>query len=94
MIESVELLGGRKAKEGYVKVHLKNSVSGTVCPQNWGLPEAMVVCRQLGLKYADRSTSVSCYNLLSNVNEYIFCTYDSASGRTLSRNFKCFTIPL
>ena len=58
-MQSVELLGGRRSKEGYVKVHLSGSTSGTICPENWGLPEAMVVCRELGLKYADRATTVS-----------------------------------
>ncbi|XP_067928127.1 lysyl oxidase homolog 3B-like [Watersipora subatra] len=56
-IKSIELLGGRNPSEGYVNVHLSNSAAGTICPTGWGLPEAMVVCRELGLKFADRGTS-------------------------------------
>lgn len=45
--------------EGYVKVKLMSGRSGTICSDEWGLNEATVVCRELGLKYASRETQVS-----------------------------------
>lgn len=52
-------MGGRNAKEGYIKVQLSNSEFGTVCSDSWGIWEAMVVCREVGLHYADYAIYVS-----------------------------------
>lgn len=55
-IYSINILGGRVKNEGYVKVKLMSGRSGTICSDEWGLNEATVVCRELGLKYASRET--------------------------------------
>lgn len=59
MIRDIELEGGRSAKEGYVKVHMADGSSGSICSDSWSIFDAMVVCRELGLHYADRATTVS-----------------------------------
>ena len=48
----IRLVGGSTDNEGRVEVYFNNTW-GTVCHTGWGAPDAMVVCRQLGLPYSN-----------------------------------------
>ncbi|XP_075963432.1 lysyl oxidase homolog 3B [Anarhichas minor] len=73
--DSIRLTGGRTRYEGRVEV-LGSDSNGTqswglICGETWSTKEAIVVCRQLGLGYANQGVQETWYWDSSNVTEMI-----------------------
>ncbi|XP_067098885.1 lysyl oxidase homolog 3B isoform X2 [Osmerus mordax] len=72
---SIRITGGRTPYEGRVEV-LATDANGTqswglICGEAWSTKEAMVVCRQLGLGYANHGLQETWYWDSSNITEMI-----------------------
>ncbi|XP_067936233.1 lysyl oxidase homolog 3A-like [Watersipora subatra] len=52
----VEIVGGKRSNEGYVRITMDDGKRGSICSDNWGIFEAMVVCRQAGKQHAEKAT--------------------------------------
>ena len=48
---SIRLAGGRIPEEGRLEISFDGGEWGVVCGDGWGVREAMVACRQLGLYF-------------------------------------------
>ena len=57
----IRLAGGRNEKEGRVEMKFNNGEWGVACGDGWGVREAIVACKQLGMNYAAASTSTSIF---------------------------------
>lgn len=70
----IRLAGGRTDQEGRVEIKF-NKGWGLICGDGWSLFEAAVVCRQLGLSYAQHALQHSFFgsNDLSVVLSGIKC---------------------
>ena len=50
---SVRLEGGSTPNEGFIEIKDSNGIWGGICDDNWGQPDANVVCRMLGYPSAE-----------------------------------------
>ncbi|XP_025787665.1 lysyl oxidase homolog 3 isoform X2 [Puma concolor] len=70
----IRLSGGRSQHEGRVEVQIGGPGSlrwGLICGDDWGTLEAMVVCRQLGLGYANHGLQETWYWDSGNITEVV-----------------------
>jgi len=63
---NIRLTGGRMPEEGRVELSFDGGEWGVICGDGWGVREAMVACRQLGLVYAAAAFST---DLFGGVNQ-------------------------
>ena len=77
----VRLAGGRTHREGRLEIKLDNGVWGVACGDGWGVREAVVACRHLGLDYAAAALSTDIFGgrNLSRVISGIACTGNEES---------------
>lgn len=62
----VRLRGGRTKEEGRVEIKTSgSSIWGVICGDSWSIFEGLVVCRQLGLKFAQSSVSTGLITFIS-----------------------------
>ena len=71
----IRLVGGSSASEGRVEF-CQGSTWGTVCDDLWGVPDARVVCRQLGF---------STFNPVARTNAF----FGAGTGQILLDNVRC-----
>ena len=63
-IESrIRLVGGESERAGTVEV-CQNGVWGPICSDQWDVPDATVVCNQLGISFNGETTCYTCVHLL------------------------------
>ncbi|KAM5317116.1 lysyl oxidase homolog 3 isoform 2-T2 [Glossophaga mutica] len=70
----IRLSGGRSRHEGRVEVQIGGPGPlrwGLICGDDWGTLEAMVVCRQLGLGYANHGLQETWYWDSGNITEVV-----------------------
>jgi len=57
----IRLAGGRTEKEGRIEMKFDDGDWGVACGDGWGVREAIVACKQLGLGYAAATMSTSIF---------------------------------
>ncbi|XP_078080469.1 lysyl oxidase homolog 4 isoform X2 [Mustelus asterias] len=83
----IRLNGGRNSFEGRVEVQVEfngTTAWGVVCSDNWGLNEAMVVCRQLGFGFANHALKETWYWQGATTTNNVVLSGTSCSGTELS----------
>ena len=91
----IRLAGGRSDQEGRVEIKL-NKGWGLICGDGWSLFEAAVVCRQLGLSYAQYALQHSFFggHNLSVVLAGVKCNgHESNIGECSHEQYESITCP-